>query len=181
MRKALFTYTNKLYSLEKIKEINLFIDQNLHSSQDYPAAKTTKTSEVKFIHYGKLNRYLIPFTQFCLSSNKINFGFDLHPLTFDEVINYNIYKKNTEYDWHIDAELEKPLFDIKLTCLLNCSDGPYEGGDLCLFSGKERACKEFNEPGSIIVFPSFINHRVKKVTSGERKTLAIWWSGPKFR
>ena len=116
-----------------------------------------------------------------MSSNKINFGFDLHPLTFDEVLNYNIYKKNTEYDWHIDAELEKPLFDIKLTCLLNCSDGPYEGGDLCLFSGKERPCKEFNEPGSIIVYPSFINHRVKKVTSGERKTLAIWWSGPKFR
>ena len=51
--------------------------------------------------------------------------------------NYNIYKKNTEYDWHIDAELEKPLFDIKLTCLLNCSDGPYEGGNLYLFSGAE--------------------------------------------
>ena len=181
MRKALFAYTNKLYSLEKIKEINSVIDQNLHSSKDYHAAKTTKTSEVKFIHFGRISKFLLPFTQFVLSSNKTNFGFDLHQLTADEVLNYNVYKKNTEYDWHIDAELEKPLFDIKLTCLLNCSDSSYVGGDLCLFSGKERICEEFNTPGSIIVFPSFINHRVTKVKSGERKTLAVWWSGPKFR
>ena len=32
MRKALFTYTNKLYTLEKIKEINSFIESNYDST-----------------------------------------------------------------------------------------------------------------------------------------------------
>ena len=181
MRKNLFTYTNKIYTLEKIKEINSIINQNLHSRQDHPAAKTTKTSEVKFVHLGAINKFLLPFTQFCLSSNKNHFAFDLYPLTADEYLNYNIYDTNTEYDWHIDASVDNTLSDIKLTCLLNCSDSPYEGGDLCLFSGKEYICKEFNSPGSIVVFPSFINHRVTKVKSGVRKSLSIWWSGPKFR
>ena len=40
---------------------------------------------------------------------------------------------------------------------------------------------EFNTPGSAIIFPSFINHKVNKITSGRRNTLAIWLSGPKFR
>ena len=42
-------------------------------------------------------------------------------------------------------------------------------------------CNEFNKPGSAIIFPSFINHKVNKITSGKRHTLAIWLSGPKFR
>ena len=36
-------------------------------------------------------------------------------------------------------------------------------------------------PGSAIIFPSFINHKVEKIISGSRATLAIWMNGPKFR
>ena len=54
-------------------------------------------------------------------------------------------------------------------------------GDLYLFKGGEIKCKEFREPGSAVVFPSFTNHRVEKLTSGNRATLAIWMHGPKFR
>ena len=66
------------------------------------------------------------------------------------------------------------------TCLLNCSEEPYEGGDLCLFRDKEIKIENFN-PGTAIVFPSFINHKVEKITSGSRASLAIWMNGPKFR
>ena len=40
--------------------------------------------------------------------------------------------------------------------------------------------ENFN-PGTAIVFPSFINHKVEKITSGSRASLAIWMNGPKFR
>ena len=51
-----------------------------------------------------------------------------------------------------------------------------------LFSrAKEIICTEFNNPGSAIIFPSFTNHKVNKIISGSRNTLAIWMSGPKFR
>ena len=57
----------------------------------------------------------------------------------------------------------------------------YQGGELVLFRGNEFICKEFNTPGSAIIFPAFTNHKVNKITSGTRHTLAIWMSGPKFR
>ena len=34
---------------------------------------------------------------------------------------------------------------------------------------------------SAVVFPSFTNYKVSTVVSGNRHTLAIWMSGPKFR
>ena len=73
------------------------------------------------------------------------------------------------------------MSDSKLTCLLNRSEEVYNGGELILFKGKEIECKEFNQPGSAVVFPSFTNHKVNKLSSGKRHTLAIWMTGPKFR
>ena len=60
-------------------------------------------------------------------------------------------------------------------------DGFTWRGELALFRADEIECKEFNLPGSAIIFPSFINHKVNKIISGRRNTLAIWMSGPKFR
>ena len=96
-------------------------------------------------------------------------------------MNYNSYEEGTEYRWHIDAVPRDTVRDIKLTALLNLSEESYEGGELVLFRGNEIICNEFNTAGSAIIFPAFTNHKVNKIISGKRNTLAIWMSGPKFR
>jgi PKHD-type hydroxylase len=40
---------------------------------------------------------------------------------------------------------------------------------------------ELKEPGSLLVFPSYIQHRVTPVTKGERVTISRWLSGPNFK
>jgi len=95
-------------------------------------------------------------------------------------LNYNTYDVGEEYTWHIDADMNSPISDIKLTCLLNLSEEKYQGGDLYLFRNKEVKVEKFS-PGSAVVFPSFLDHRVDKIISGKRATLAIWMHGPKFR
>ena len=40
---------------------------------------------------------------------------------------------------------------------------------------------EFNKLGSIIVFPSFLAHRVKPVTKGTRYAAVCWFLGPPFK
>ena len=40
---------------------------------------------------------------------------------------------------------------------------------------------EFNKLGSIIVFPSFLVHRVKPVTKGTRYAAVCWFLGPPFK
>ena len=97
-----------------------------------------------------------------------------------EILNYNLYNKDEEYTWHIDADFKSTIRDIKLTCLLNLSEEKYEGGDLFLFRDKEIKVEKF-DPGCAVIFPSFLSHKVSKIISGKRATLAIWMWGPKFR
>ena len=180
MRAANYSSMN-LFNQDQIKEINKIIKKNLIQGKDNFAKESVKTSEVKFVNYGKIEKYIFPFVEFCLTANNNFFGFDLHPLTSLKKLNYNIYEEGTEYSWHIDAVPADPVRDIKLTALLNLSEENYEGGELVLFRANEIICKEFNSPGSAVIFPSFINHKVNKIISGRRHTLAIWMSGPKFR
>ena len=37
-----------------------------------------------------------------------------------------------------------------------------------------------NKTGSIIIFPSYMEHRIKPVTKGTRYSLVIWFLGPPF-
>ena len=41
-------------------------------------------------------------------------------------------------------------------------------------------CSEIAEKGSIVVFPSFVYHRVKPVTKGVRYSLVVWNLGNPF-
>ena len=68
-----------------------------------------------------------------------------------------------------------------MTCSLS-DPNDYEGGDL-EFDFKQNAenenpqkriCSEIKEQGSIVIFPSFVWHRVKPVTKGTRYSLVIW-------
>ena len=73
-----------------------------------------------------------------------------------------------------------------MTC---CLTGPesYEGGEFEFRftndDGKTEdiICKEIIPKGSIVVFPSFIHHRVKPVTKGTRYSLVMWSCGEPFK
>ena len=181
MRETTYSFAKNLLNKTQINEINRLINKNLvDNTLDQLATGAIKNSQVKFVRLGIIHQYL-DLHRFLFNVNNTNFGFDLHQLTSQKLINFNTYKEGEEYSWHIDASSKSPVSDIKLTCLLNLSEQNYDGGELILFKGREIECKEFNSPGSAVVFPSFTNHKVNKLKSGSRNTLAIWMSGPKFR
>lgn len=179
MRDPLFT-VGHLFDVDHIKKLNEAISKNIVKAEDKPNENAIKSSQVKFVYLRSIQNLILPFLDFIFTANINHFGFDLFQLTGSKILNYNTYNVDEEYTWHIDATTDSPIKDIKLTCLLNCSETNYEGGDFCLFKDKEFIVKDF-KPGSAIVFPSFINHKVQKVVSGSRATLAIWMNGPKFR
>tara|TARA_Y100000389_G_C17373484_1_gene470328 strand:+ start:532 stop:1071 length:540 start_codon:yes stop_codon:yes gene_type:complete len=179
MRDPLFAI-GPLFDIEHIKKLNTSINENLIKAQDKPNEGAIKSSQVKFVHLRSIQNMILPFLDFVFTANNNYFGFDLFQLTGSKILNYNTYNVDEEYTWHIDATTDSAVKDIKLTCLLNCSETKYEGGDFCLFKDKEVVIEDF-KPGSALVFPSFVNHKVQKVISGSRATLAIWMNGPKFR
>ena len=133
-----------IFNLDQIKEINDIIKLNFIRGNDDYAKDAVKTSNVKFVNYGKIKEKIFPFVEFCLTANNNFFGFDLHPLTTMKKLNYNTYEEGSEYTWHIDAVPRDPVRDIKLTALLNLSEEYYEGGDLVLFRSNEIICNEFS-------------------------------------
>jgi PKHD-type hydroxylase len=92
------------------------------------------------------------------------------------------YKSTDEghYDWHIDAGPPENGVQRKLSCVILLNDpSEFEGGIL-QFKGMEDQ-NVLDKRGSVIVFPSFIEHKVTPVTKGVRYTAVTWASGPSFR
>ena len=92
------------------------------------------------------------------------------------------YTKDGFYGWHVDGIGSHTKLDgegntrkLSMSIILN-SD--YEGGDFEM-RGLENQVPRLEE-GSIIVFPSFVEHRVTPVTEGIRYSLVNWFVGPPY-
>ena len=92
------------------------------------------------------------------------------------------YTKDGFYGWHVDGTGSHTELDgegntrkLSMSVILN-SD--YKGGDLEMRDLENKVPRL--EEGSIIVFPSFVEHRVAPVTEGIRYSLVSWFVGPPY-
>ena len=107
---------------------------------------------------------------------------------WSESCQFTKYKKGQYYGWHIDSmEIPTKGKIRKLSSIVLLSDpSKYKGGNLQFnFKNKELSnnivnCKELKNRGTLIVFPSFLWHRVKPITSGIRYSLVSWHTGNPF-
>ena len=120
--------------------------------------------------------------------NKQNWNYDLDGC---DGIQYGTYSDGGFYDWHVDKEPEINLIDgqylmrkLSMTIWLN-DPYEYEGGEFDIEVNGPRKDIRYEtlklSKGSIVIFPSDKWHRVRPVTSGERKSLVTWFRGPPFR
>lgn len=121
------------------------------------------------------------------------YGFEL---TGYDYMQYTEYDNMGKHDFHMDIPFKTPYQDIvnidyrvneyfrKLTVvlLLNEPELDFQGGAFQLNLSEERFPETVPlKKGSVVIFPSFLLHRVCPVTSGLRKTLVLWCIGPKFK
>jgi len=97
------------------------------------------------------------------------------------------YTKGGFYSWHRDGIgshrevhnepnnkfLHNNTRKLSMSIILN---DDFEGGNF-EFSREQLELSK----GSVIVFPSFIDHRVSPVTKGKRYSLVAWFVGPPFK
>lgn len=101
-----------------------------------------------------------------------------YDLTNFEDIQMSEYKESGHIDWHIDAKFPLNGIQRKLSCSILLNDpSEFEGGVLEI----ENADPINLKLGSIVVFPSFLKHRVTPITSGKRYTAVSWAIGPAFK
>ena len=125
-----------------------------------------------------------------------DWGLDLHYINQIELLRYRAGEKERgdHYDWHNDADIfpdyntplqfvDCPKFQRKITIIVQLANGDeYTGGDLQiarqdggnLLEGYEEAARQL---GTVICFPSFLEHRITPVESGERMSAVLWMNG----
>ena len=151
-----------------------------------------RKSDIVWMNDAWLYKEIHPFVRQANEEAGWNFDWD-----WSESCQFTIYKKGQYYDWHCDS-WDKPYVEEgptkgkirKLSVTVTLTDPKeYKGGELEFdFRSQEpdkkpnlRTCTEILPKGSLVVFPSFVWHRVKPVTKGERNSLVIWNLGYPFK
>ena len=182
------TSEKPLYTKEELLAINDTI-QNSNTTKPEPeklgAKFSNKKSKVSLILWLEIKKHLEKFEDFIYDVNDEFFHYDIFDISDFHYANINEYnEENNSYDWHIDCNDYGSEEDLKLTCILNISTEPYDGGRLCLHGldekEEEHLFKNF-KPGHAVIFTAYRMHKVEPVTNGKRKTLSYWTKGPAWR
>mgnify|MGYP003136564676 CR=1 FL=1 len=178
--------------LEKIesdlKDIDFIEAETFGGKQGMKQAKNDeqRRSRIKWVPqdakfgwiYGKL-------LDMAKDANSKLWKFDLHSMP--EMIQYTEYDASEKghYDWHQDigpgiGSVRK----ISMTVQLSAPE-EYEGGVLEYYVGGpldgEGHTKLIKSQGSVLVFPSYMPHRVTPVTKGIRKSFVLWLGGSSYK
>ena len=164
------------------------------NKQEILDLKRKRNSDLVWLNDTWIYKELHPYVHKANQNAGWNFEWDR-----SESCQFTKYKKGQYYDWHCDGwdqpyqrEQGDPTNGKirKLSVTVTLSDPKdYKGGELefdfrNLDPDKKRnthKCKEILPKGSLVVFPSFVWHRICPVKSGERNSLVIWNLGWPFR
>jgi PKHD-type hydroxylase len=164
------------------------------SKKELKNLQKVRNSNVAWLNDTWIYNEIHPYINTANKNAGWNFNWD-----WSESCQFTKYKLNQYYDWHVDAwnsayENKNDLNSygkirkLSVTCSLS-NPKDYEGGELEFsIPNKEPkeeekiyTCKEILPKGSIVVFPSFVWHRVKPVTKGTRYSLVVWNLGYPYK
>jgi PKHD-type hydroxylase len=120
-------------------------------------------------------------TNLAVEANKELWNFDL--ISIPELIQYTEYhaSEGGHYGWHQDiGPGTLSLRKVSITVQLSDTDD-YEGGDLELSRGGGNPLISPRGAGVVVIFPSYLMHRVTKVTTGIRRSFVLWVGGSHYR
>jgi hypothetical protein len=111
-------------------------------------------------------------------ANQAYYNFELTDI---RTLNFLMYRPGDSLPWHRDiGSSDKNFLTRKLTLVLFLSDvNDYEGGRLGFIPNLSFDLVQ--EQGAVILYPSFIVHRVEEVTRGARYIIIASAHGQPFR
>ena len=121
-------------------------------------------------------------TAYIHAANRFSgWNFELSYLEPVQLTKYDSARQG-HYDWHRDSaapNADQELRKLSFVALLSDSS-EFEGGE---FEINEASLDKniLNNRGDVVVFPSYLNHRVSPVTSGVRHSAVAWMIGPQFK
>ena len=189
---------------DDIRRYGLSLKENIAMTGGYGDPKTLNPAQLKSLKKKRnsdivwlsetwLYKELHPFINIANRNASWNYQWDM-----SEACQFTYYRKGQFYDWHCDSwanPYNNPNGRThgkirKLSSILLLSDPKdYKGGELefdyrNMDPDKKPSmsiCKDIQDKGDLIVFPSFVWHRVKPLKSGQRYSLVNWHLGWPFK
>ena len=168
------------------EEVNLIVK----NAKNYESQKATIIGEDKENTIRKSNIKWLPVndewnwvydrvSNQIMEANKALWQFNLH--TIIDNIQYTEYEGNGgHYDWHLDIG-PRSINHRKVSVIVQLSNpDDYVGGNLELHPGSNSFAVPRGK-GTVVVFPSFLLHRVTPLTSGLRRSLVLWAGGEPYK
>jgi len=175
-----FAYFEKAFSSVECEAIkSLFTDMDIGKvSGENSLDEKIRKSMVKFIERSEDTDWIFDkLTGFAFNCNIARWYFQLSG--FYEGLQLTEYSEDgSHYDWHMDnGNGDLSIRKISLILLLDDPED-YDGGELGFLGVQEK--KKYGK-GTLIVFPSYVGHKVFPVTKGKRRTVVAWISGDPYR
>lgn len=138
-----------------------------------------RNSEVHWIPHNEDSEWLYDrIAQLVMLANREKWHFSLHSI-LDDIQYTKYYDNGNHYNWHLDlGHGGSNHRKISITVQLSDPDD-YEGGDFQIMAGPNPITLSKTK-GTVLLFPSYLLHRVTPVTKGIRKTLVLWVGGHPF-
>lgn len=164
-----------------IDELRKILDSKpLHAAQVGDAETKFATRRSQIYWLPKTDEFVEIYKTFQELISKCNEEFYKFKLTeIVEQIQYTVYNSEDEghYDWHMDMGPGKAKRKLSIVCQLS-DPSEYEGGELQINTGIISVAEK--DKGTLVMFPSYLMHRVTPVTKGTRRSLVLWIEGPAF-
>jgi PKHD-type hydroxylase len=146
-------------------------------------SKEVRSNNLVWLNLSKdqsLNWLFAKIADAIIKVNKDVYKFHLIGLTED--LQFTEYCKiNDHYNWHLDSGASNVR---KISASIQLSDSEdYEDCDLEFAHLENRTDEErkaSRKQGAMIIFPSYLTHKVTPLKSGKRYSLVIWVGGNNF-
>lgn len=181
---AEFVFYEGFFNPQEVDKIrNLWSSENEVDATLSGGGKTTdetlRKTKLTFIKDSEENIWLYQkIGQLGIQCNHERYGYDL--LGFHHELQLARYGEGDFFDWHLDFGAGE-ISHRKLSVSVQLSNSDeYEGGDL-QFMINQKVINAPRTKGTVVVFPSFIMHRVTPITKGVRQSIVAWLAGPPYR
>ena len=178
-----YTYYESLFLPHEVDRISSNWNSENRSkatlSGDSDYDDSLRKSSVMFLPPGEHHEWIYQkLAMVAQQSNYQRYGFDL--VGFAEDLQLTEYGEGDFFEWHMDFGGGE-ISHRKLSLTVQLSDSEdYEGGSL-QFMINDKIVDAPRQKGTIIVFPSFIMHRVTPITKGTRRSIVGWVAGIPYR
>ena len=178
-----FTPEELLKIETQVAELPFQVAVTEQGGQDKGENLDSRSSSIKWIPFSEDTKWIYDkIGTMAYEANKEMYNFDLNFMP--EQIQYTEYYGTDKghYDWHMDIGSQgfMPFRKLSVTVQLSGPD-EYEAGDLQFWTGGQYPMSGPRGKGNVVIFPSFLLHRVTPVVKGTSKSFVLWLGGGHYK